>query len=354
MKTNHGNLKKDFISTINVAQGSYQIYLPNKDTDYIQGKIAKRLEPYELPMLQDIRSRVKPKDYVFDVGANIGNHTLYLAAIAKCNLFSFEPNKALCDALNQSVELNGLNKQVLVHQVGVGAKSGVGKFDHLDNANLGAQSITTNLGNASEAEFEIIALDNLERNFQVRVLKIDVEGMEIAVLKGAKEMIATDMPLLYIECQLEAHFAEIHKWVTQHGYVFWDTFNATPTHLFIHESQVSLSQQIERVLYKSVREEYRSLNDISRLQENLDSVREKLKAAHAKNQDLTNSIQEILSSLTFQVGLNIRNSLSFLGMLKLPIALWRIYRLARLRDNQQKKQDSPTTEKLKNQITTNQ
>ena len=344
------NLNKDFISTITVAQGAYQIYLPNQDTDYIQGKIAKRLKPYELPMLQDIRSRVKPGDYVFDVAANIGNHTLYLAAIAKCNLFSFEPNKGLCDALNQSVELNGLNKQVLVHQVGVGAKSGVGKFDHLDKANLGAQSITTILGNASEAEFEIIALDNLERNFQVRVLKIDVEGMEIAVLKGAKELISKDMPLLYIECQSEAHFAEIHKWVTQYGYVFWDTFNATPTHLFIHESQVSLSQQIERLVYKTVREEYRSSNDISRLQENLDSVnsqyrdlqldsvttREKLEAANSKNQDLANSIQEIISSVTFQVGLKIRNSLSFMGMLKLPIALWRIYRLSRLRDDQQR------------------
>jgi len=357
----HG-LNQGCIKTITVAQESYQIYLPNKDTDYIQGKIASSLEPYELSMLQDIQSRVNPTDYVFDVGANIGNHSLYLAAIAKCTLFSFEPNKSLCDALNQSVELNRLTKQVLVHQVGVGAKSGVGKFDYLDNANLGAQSITTNLGCASEAEFEIIALDNLERNFQVRVLKIDVEGMERAVLEGAKELIATDMPLLYIECQSETHFAEIHKWVTQQGYVFWDTFNATPTHLFIHESQVSPSQQIERMLYKTLREEYKTLNHISRLQKSLDSansklralnlnlatINEKLEAANAKNQDLTKSIQEILSSLTFQVGLTIRDSLSFTGMLKLPIALLRIYSLARLRDDQKKRRDNPRTEKVKN------
>lgn len=307
--SNLDSLNKDFISTITVAEGAYQIYLPNKDTDYIQGKIARTLEPYELLMLQDIKSRVKPSDYVFDVGANIGNHSLYLAAIAKCNLFSFEPNKGLCDALHYSVQLNQLNEQVLVHKVGVGAKSGVGKFNYLDNSNLGAQSITTNLGNASEAEFEIIALDNLERNFKVRVLKIDVEGMELAVLEGAQELIATDRPLLYIECQTETHFAEIHKWVTRHGYVYWDTFNATPTHLFIHESK---------------------------LDPDLVAISERLLAARAKNQDLTNSIEEILSSPTFQVGLKIRNSLSFLGMLKLPVALWRIYRLARLRETQKK------------------
>jgi len=80
----------------------YQIALPHRETDYIQGKIAREGAPYELTMLRAMADRLSPGDLVLDIGANIGNHSLYLAA-AGFTVHAFEPNASLCEALNQSV-----------------------------------------------------------------------------------------------------------------------------------------------------------------------------------------------------------------------------------------------------------
>ena len=87
------------VVALSIGTKHYSIYLPNADTDYIQKKICTQLQPYELEMLQDVQSNVSPGDLVLDVGANIGNHTLYLAAIAGCQVTSFEPNASLIEAL---------------------------------------------------------------------------------------------------------------------------------------------------------------------------------------------------------------------------------------------------------------
>ena len=70
------------IVTLNEQEVSYRIVLPNRETDYIQKGIVESQHPYELEMLEDMASRLQPGDRVLDVGANIGNHTMYLAAVA--------------------------------------------------------------------------------------------------------------------------------------------------------------------------------------------------------------------------------------------------------------------------------
>ena len=50
---------------------------------------------------------VCPGDLVVDVGANVGNHAIYLAAVAGCTVAAFEPNPELCAAMRESAVLNG-------------------------------------------------------------------------------------------------------------------------------------------------------------------------------------------------------------------------------------------------------
>jgi len=118
----------------------YQIALPHRNTDYIQRKIANEGVPYELPMLRAMVARLFPGDLVLDVGANVGNHSLYLAA-AGFTVHAFEPNASLTEALQQSVNVNRFDSTLRVHTVGVGAKCGKAHFHHLDSTNLGAQSL---------------------------------------------------------------------------------------------------------------------------------------------------------------------------------------------------------------------
>ncbi|WP_417530279.1 FkbM family methyltransferase [Marinobacter lipolyticus] len=238
------------IKTLSVDGVDYVIALPNWKTDYIQGKISSSGEPYEHSMLRSMSGRLKAGDLVLDIGANIGNHTLYLAAVAGCRVHSFEPNKMLCGALQQSIEANGLSGSVWVHNVGVGSAIGSARFAHEDEANLGAQSLLVEDGDS--AGIEVIRLDDLDLDLDgpVAALKIDVEGMEQDVLEGAKELLTRDKPLLYIECQKKQDFHLIAQWVGSRGYIYNETYNATPTHLFIHKSKIGTNDQPELTLVK--------------------------------------------------------------------------------------------------------
>ncbi|SUX02452.1 FkbM family methyltransferase [Campylobacter devanensis] len=170
------------------------MYLPNKDTDYIQKKIYEELKPYELIMLKDIISRCKSNDIILDIGSNIGNHTLFFVAN---NLFvySFEANSILFDIMINSIKLNKFENIIKCYNIAVSDSVSKAKFVTFDEANLGGQSLEI----SNDGDIPTIPLDNVDFHGKVAVIKIDVEGMECNVLNGAKNLIAKDRPLLYVE-----------------------------------------------------------------------------------------------------------------------------------------------------------
>lgn len=227
------------IFAVQANQISYQIVLPHHEQDYIQGMLAQKGEPYELLMLEAMAGMLQPDDLVLDIGANIGNHTLFLACVAKCKVESFEPNPELCDALAESIKLNELEGRVELHRVGVGARAGKAHFDPeaLNPQNIGAQSLSLDADDVNDG-FDVITMDSLSFEQSVRMMKIDVEGMELDVLQGAEKLLARDKPTLFVEAQTEDDFEQLNSRLTASGYVYWDTYNATPTHCFIHENDL--------------------------------------------------------------------------------------------------------------------
>ncbi len=216
--------------------------------------------------------------------ANVGNHTLYLAAVADCQVAAFEPNPALVQAIETSRALNQLDGQIEVFAAGVGAQSGYAQFDYLDEHNLGAQRLA--LSGEEQGALPVITLDEQTWAQPVKVIKVDVEGMELAVLQGAEQLIKQDQPLLYIECQHESEFVQIHQWLAERGYVYWDTFNATPTHLFLPTCQVSSDQLQSHNLYQTAREHYRTVVQQNELRKKLDASAQKYRAANVQIDEL--------------------------------------------------------------------
>jgi len=262
------------VVALSIGTKHYSIYLPNADVDYIQKKISTELQPYELEMLQDIEANVSPGDLVLDVGANIGNHTLYLAAIANCKVTSFEPNTSLVEALRRSVEINQLGERVTLMPFGVGHAAGKGHFAAIMEDNLGGQSI-----DIGEGDIRIVALDELEFPERVRLIKIDVEGMELPVLEGAVNLIDQDRPLIYVECMNADQYKTIATWMESHGYVYWDTFNATPTHLFRPGESVSLDMRVARLQHHEVLSNYQNTRLLKTTRENLANANQKYREA---------------------------------------------------------------------------
>lgn len=273
----------DQVFTISSGTQQYQMFLPNWETDYIQGLLAKDGVPYEHAMLQAMQKQLAVDDIVLDVGANIGNHTLFLANVVGCRVIAFEPNPALCQAIRRSVMLNKLDDRVVLHEVGVGKGAAKGYFTKPIPENLGGQSLT--IDDTETSTIKVISLDSLNLADKVRAIKIDVEGMEEAVLKGAQALIARDLPYLFVEAQTEADFEALHNIVVELGYVYWDTFNATPTHWFIHKDEVGEDTLIEHYFEKG-RDSYKLRLAKREIQEKLNQANKKYRSANLQIDEL--------------------------------------------------------------------
>jgi FkbM family methyltransferase len=138
-------------------------------------------------------------DVVVDVGANIGNHTVFYAKKVSPGgvVYALEPQRITFEFLCANLVLNGLTN-VVPMQVGAGEAEGqliVAVTDPNVVQNFGALKIE---GHTSGDLVKIITLDTLELR-RCNLIKIDVEGMELQVLQGAEKTIRTCRPFLFVE-----------------------------------------------------------------------------------------------------------------------------------------------------------
>ncbi|EPY8040979.1 FkbM family methyltransferase [Campylobacter coli] len=250
-------------------QVNYKIYLPGKDIDYIQKKIYNELIPYEYEILQDILERAKKDTIIVDIGSNIGNHSLYLAAHG-FDIYAFEANQELCDIFKVSIELNGF-KKIKLHEFGLSDKKETAVLDNLNSENLGGQSLKIK----DSGNIALYPLDDIKFEKDISILKIDVEGMETKVLHGAINTIKKYRPFLYIEAINNVEFKKNNIILEKLDYVYWDTFNATPTHLYYPKEQLRDKDILSNISYRDTLESYRitqSLNYSKRISSDIQII----------------------------------------------------------------------------------
>lgn len=164
---------------------------------------------------------VRPGWNVLEIGANMGAHTPTLAKMVGTNglVHAFEPQRVIFQILCANIALNALSN-VYTHHTAVGRTAGtvaVPKLDYTAINNFGGLS----LGDAPQTyvspgdripdidmatqkrrqESEIVSVMTVD-SMNLRacdMLKIDVEGMEGAVIAGAEKTIARFRPVLYVE-----------------------------------------------------------------------------------------------------------------------------------------------------------
>lgn len=267
---------------------SYTIDLPFAGSDYIQGGIRSTAKPYELEMLRAMADSIDVGDLVIDVGANIGNHTLYLAAVRGAQVIAYEPDRRLTDALSRSVRENRLQEQVLIRPVAVADT--VAELVLVDRVegNLGGQRIVSDPG-AEGQRVPLVRLDDELPDQRVRAVKIDVEGYELNVLDGAQALLERDHPELWIECLDADHYRAISGNIAPLGYRCNGVFNPSPTYHFVHDPRPS-SESFTMALDRIVERLYADHSSYV-------TARESLLAANAKYRAVTQQYGELRDRL---------------------------------------------------------
>ncbi|GGC31822.1 hypothetical protein GCM10011504_07570 [Siccirubricoccus deserti] len=215
-----------------MAPGAWRGRLPLRDpSDHIQAAVLATGGFYEAGMLEDLRRRLPPGGLFVDVGANIGNHSLFAAGVCGARVLAFEPAPELADHCAATLAANGLAASLDLRRQGAGAAPGFATLRSGPAGNAGMTALVP----AAAGAVEVVRLDDVLREAPAAV-KIDVEGMEYAVLEGARGLLQRYHPPLYVEAATEASLAAITALLRPFGYQPEARFNATPTWLFLPEA----------------------------------------------------------------------------------------------------------------------
>jgi FkbM family methyltransferase len=113
-------------------------------------------------------------------------------------VYAFEPRDSLCDDILKNLKLNNRKNNVVIKKKGLGRKKCKIPFnEHSGNFNQGVGMYDPD----SKSEIEVVALDEelKSENRPVSLIKVDVEGMEFDVIRGAENILKKWKPVLLIE-----------------------------------------------------------------------------------------------------------------------------------------------------------
>lgn len=165
-----------------------------------------------------------PDEIVIDIGANIGFYTKQLARWVSGNggyVIAVEPEPANLSQLARCIERAGIRSVVRVISGVASDRSGKARLA-INPQHPGDHKIADN-GMEVDA-YTIDELTDRDRNGRICLIKIDVQGAEERVLKGADATIARDHPAIFIELDNDAlmrmgsNVERVMDWLTQRGY----------------------------------------------------------------------------------------------------------------------------------------
>jgi FkbM family methyltransferase len=189
------------------------------DDEYV-GRSLKHYGDYSEDEVSVFQKVLKPDHIAIEVGSNIGTLTVPMAKLCK-KVYAFEPQPENYKLLLRNIKDNDLDDKVCSVLAALGSHAGATRIPTLDSlghcnygrVEIGNGNVFTNL----EALDNFILEDEL-----IQLIKIDAEGSELEVLKGAAQTIARSRPILYVENDRKEKSAELVGWLVDHDYrCYW-------------------------------------------------------------------------------------------------------------------------------------
>jgi FkbM family methyltransferase len=193
---------KDLFSflTIRISNGPLagKKWIATSGSHFVKGDF----EPYKTEAFLKI---IEPEDVFFDIGAHFGYFSIIAADKGAKKVFAFEPRPSNTKFLKKHLVLNEVPNVTLV-EAAVAASEGYGKFNTKTGSALG------HLDKMGDLEVKVVNLDEMVRKELLPkpdLIKIDVEGGEMEVLNGIREIVRTCRPRLLVA----THSQSLHDFV---------------------------------------------------------------------------------------------------------------------------------------------
>lgn len=220
--------------------------------------LSKTWEPHILKFSQMYLNEFKNKNIV-DIGAHFGYHTLNFAKLTNGQVYSFEPQPQNYNLLKLNAKINNL-QNIYPMMIGLSSKNESSKIPLVlktkEKGNMGDFTIN-NLTSNFYSKIKSRTLDSFNYK-DISLIKIDVQGWEKKVLKGAKNTINLNKPLLIIEFEkhqlLKSNTSveELISYIRKLNYhIFYLEYSYPSDHICVHKSQLDqFRSDYEKYIFK--------------------------------------------------------------------------------------------------------
>jgi FkbM family methyltransferase len=167
--------------------------------DDLMGRAAYYAGEHDRKITWICRKLIRRGDTVLDIGANLGMVTVHMASIVGSNgvVHAFEPNPRLVGLLRRALDRN-LLPQVKLHEFGLGpAESTLDLLVPRSDTGGGSFVRTWSKEDRAAVQVRVRTLDDVAKEQDIRsvsLLKIDVEGFETSVFRGALQFLEKVRP----------------------------------------------------------------------------------------------------------------------------------------------------------------
>lgn len=202
------------------------------DDDLLTSYIQTDKTFYEIDLLEYLARVVRKDGTVIDVGAHIGNHSVFFGGYIGKSVICVEPNPEAFAALAKNTSRHPGNYTLIAG--GLGEQEAFGELRLPDPRNTGSMKIKEGAGDIMVTTLDRIAPPD------VSLVKIDVEGMELAVLRGGIDLLKAQHPDLVIEAGTPEAFTEHCAFLKPLGYLPISRWARTPTWHYAWKPSVGL------------------------------------------------------------------------------------------------------------------
>ncbi|HWQ92135.1 MAG TPA: FkbM family methyltransferase [Clostridia bacterium] len=241
------------------SQASSQIRMQGFPGDHIFEQVRRDGSFYERRLLEYVGLMIDTPAVFIDIGANIGNHSIFFAKVLGGKVVCVEPNPAAADLLEKNIFSNNVGHQVHIARVAATDKKCSLQLLPGPLSNLGTTRVTDQISQGSKMIVPGECVDDIVSSIafacagNISLIKIDVEGSEERVLQGARKTIDRHRPMIIVEPGSHETHKQIDRLLHPLGYHKLGPLCATPTYIYSQSRCSCLTTPLQWQLRRGLR-----------------------------------------------------------------------------------------------------